>query len=135
MGHGLVGSSKEKGRIGEEVAVRYLKKKGYHILDRNALYYQKEGPANSEIDIVAKKDGCIVFVEVKTSFTGSGKTRIAPEERVDIRKRKHIHRGLERWLMSHRVPLDARCRVDVLGITIDALRKKARVSHFENIAI
>lgn len=48
------------GIIGEKIAQGYLINKGYKILQTN--YYTKKG----EIDIIAKKDKTIVFVEVKT---------------------------------------------------------------------
>lgn len=51
------------GYRGESYAAEYLTRKGYEILDRN--YSCKQG----EIDIVAKKDGLIAFVEVKSRKT------------------------------------------------------------------
>jgi putative endonuclease len=50
------------GKYGEDVAVTYLKKIGYTILDRNFRL------RNGEIDIIAidKKEQTLVFVEVKT---------------------------------------------------------------------
>lgn len=48
------------GNIGEDLAVKYLQKLGYRILERN---YRIKG---GEIDIVALDKGYLVFVEVKT---------------------------------------------------------------------
>lgn len=48
------------GRRGEDLAVRYLKKKGYKIIERN---YRTR---NGEVDIIAKYKGRVVFIEVKT---------------------------------------------------------------------
>ena len=48
------------GDIGENIACHFLKKRGFEILDRN--YSRKWG----ELDIVAKKDSIIHFVEVKS---------------------------------------------------------------------
>lgn len=53
-------NAKETGRSGETTAAQYLCKKGYIIKERN---FTRPG---GEIDIIAEKDGCIVFVEVKT---------------------------------------------------------------------
>ena len=52
-------SNRDKGRIGEEKAVKYLKHRLYKILEIN---YSK---SIGEIDIIAKKGSYIVFVEVK----------------------------------------------------------------------
>ena len=51
---------KELGAKGEEIAVRYLKSRGYRILERN--YRIKLG----EIDIIAEQGADLVFIEVKT---------------------------------------------------------------------
>ena len=47
------------GAQGEDIAIDYLRRKGYVILDRN----WRSG--HREIDIVARKDDTVVFVEVK----------------------------------------------------------------------
>lgn len=54
---------RREGSIGESEAVRFLKSKGYKILQRN--YRTKFG----EIDLITKKKGCYVFVEVKRRRT------------------------------------------------------------------
>ncbi len=71
------------GSCGEDIASEYLRDNDYEILKRN--YSFKFG----EIDIIAKKDGCIVFVEVKTRKNALyGR----PSEYVDFRKQKRIKR-------------------------------------------
>ena len=50
---------RRQGDKAEERAAKYLKDKGYKILKRNYLC------PLGEVDIIAKKDGAIVFVEVK----------------------------------------------------------------------
>jgi len=57
--------NKKIGKLGEDIGVKYLKNKGYKILDRNfekRVVSMKFG----EIDIIAKKDKTIIFCEVKT---------------------------------------------------------------------
>ena len=56
-------SRKEVGAIGENVAAEYLKRHGFSIRDRN--YVKKTG----ELDIIAKKEDTLHFVEVKTILT------------------------------------------------------------------
>ena len=55
-------TTKEIGDFGENLAVRFLKKRHYKVLNRNLHF------SHNELDIVAlnKKDNVIVFVEVKT---------------------------------------------------------------------
>jgi putative endonuclease len=70
-----------KGKWGEELAACYLRDKGYQIVFRN--FYSKYG----ELDIVAKKNNSLIFVEVKTrtqDYYG------IPAEAVDARKRRHM---------------------------------------------
>ncbi|MBI2040320.1 YraN family protein [Candidatus Microgenomates bacterium] len=56
-------TTKPKGNYGEDLACEYLKKHGYKILERN---FRIRG---GEIDIVAKDDDYLVFVEVKTRWS------------------------------------------------------------------
>ena len=53
-------SSKEKGDLGEEAALKYLIQNGYEILDRN--FRTRYG----EIDIIGKDKDYIAFIEVKS---------------------------------------------------------------------
>jgi putative endonuclease len=72
------------GPLGERVAARHLRRRGYHILARN---YRAPG---GEIDLVASDDGTLVFVEVKArSAIGYG----TPQEAVDERKQSRIRRA------------------------------------------
>ena len=48
------------GKMGEALACKYLEAKGYEILEVN--FHSRFG----EVDIIAKKEKCIMFVEVKT---------------------------------------------------------------------
>jgi len=58
----MFANTKEYGNHSEDRAVLYLKEDGYEIVERN-FYAKKFG----EIDIIAKKDGVLHFVEVKSS--------------------------------------------------------------------
>lgn len=72
----------ELGRIGEELAVDYLIDKGYSILAMNWNLHH-----GCELDIIAKKDECIHFVEVKTRRTAF---RTTPEQAINYKKFQHI---------------------------------------------
>jgi putative endonuclease len=71
----------DKGKWGEELAANYLRERGYQIVFRN--FYSKYG----ELDIVAKRDHVLVFVEVKTRTQDTFGT---PGESVNQQKRKHM---------------------------------------------
>lgn len=65
----------DSGNYGEDAVEKYLKTNGYRIIDRNWKTKQ------CEIDIIAKKDRCVYFVEVKYRFSpdqGEGFDYITP---------------------------------------------------------
>lgn len=100
-------ASREIGAAFEEKAAMYLKEKGYHILDRN--YISPFG----EIDLIAKKDGYLIFAEVKYRITDrSGH----PLEVVDDRKKKRICKTAAFYCMKKRVSAETPMRFDVIGI-------------------
>ena len=73
--------TRAKGRKGEEIAGRALLHEGYEILCRN---YRR---AMGEIDIIAARDGCVYFVEVKAK---SSALFGSPAESVNQAKRRRI---------------------------------------------
>ena len=77
----MLNQRQQFGKESESLAVRYLKKNGYKILEQN--YRNKLG----EIDIIAKEKGVLVFVEVKarkTLFYGSPKWAVTPKKQRKI---------------------------------------------------
>ncbi len=97
------------GRIGEKIAVKYLKKHGYKIIERN--FKLKCG----EIDIVAKEGEYICFIEVKTRTSNSF---AEPYEAVDYKKQKKLYRLAEIWLSMHKLH-NALCRFDIVSILLN----------------
>ena len=95
----------ELGKWGETTAASYLINQGLEILKRN---YRCE---YGEIDLIAKEDETIVFVEVKTR---SSSTYGLPEEAVDAAKQEHIVASAENYLMENSFNED--WRVDVISI-------------------
>lgn len=84
-------TSREIGNIGETAVCKFLLNNGYEILDRN---YTIRG---GEIDIVAKKDDCIAFVEVKTRKQDS----IQPgEEAITNEKQQHMIKTAYRFMQT-----------------------------------
>lgn len=80
------------GDRGEVAACGFLKEKGYKILDKN--YKCKIG----EIDVVAKREGRLAFIEVKTR---TGPRFGMPQEAVDRKKQEKIFK-LAQWYMKEK---------------------------------
>ena len=115
-------NTKEIGAFGEDAACEYLEENDYEILERN--FSLKTG----EIDIIAEKDDCTVFVEVKTrknNFYGE------PSEAVNWQKQEHIRRTALLYLNS----LDTEIRFDVIEvfyrITKDGF-EASKINHIRN---
>jgi putative endonuclease len=124
-------NSKKIGELGEKIAEKFLKKKGYKILDKNYISRFVTGPQRGEIDIIAKKGDLITFFEVKT-LQDKG-FFIAPEEKVDSQKRRKIEKMMESWLIEKKIPFETPWQIDIVAIRIDLKSKKARINHFKNI--
>ena len=124
--------AKEIGKLGEKIAEKYLKKKGYKILDKNYSPNFISGPQRGEIDIIAKRGDVISFIEVKT-LTENNKFAISPEEKVNFSKQRKIEKAAESWLMKKKIPLNSKWQIDVIAIKIDLNFKKAKIRYFTNI--
>jgi putative endonuclease len=97
------------GRRGERDAERYLKRRGYRILDRNFR------AAGAEIDLIATEGGSLVFIEVKARRSVASGT---PQEAVDGRKQRRIRRAAEIYVArehAHDLPI----RFDVVAILMN----------------
>lgn len=99
-------TAKQVGSGGEDLAVRYLQSKDYEIIDRNYRW------ARGEIDIIARVDDTLVFVEVKTA---RGANFGSPETWVDPRKQSQIAQVAQRYLQEKNIE-QANCRFDVVAI-------------------
>lgn len=107
------------GQTGEKLAADYLKKHGFKLLAQN--YKTKIG----EIDLLAKNNGDIVIVEVKTKSTnrfGEG------FEMVNFFKRRKLLQLAK--LAQIKYP-DKTVRIDV--VSVDLSGEKPKIEHFKNI--
>jgi putative endonuclease len=98
------------GRQGEELAVRYLERRGYAILARN--YRTPLG----ELDLIARDRRHLLFIEVKTRRSAAFGV---PAEAVGIRKQRQILRAAQWYLATARHP-DLQPRFDVIAIIAGA---------------
>jgi len=102
-------ASSKLGRQGEKAAVKFLKKNGYRIIEKN--FHTKAG----EIDIIAEQEKVLVFVEVKTR---SGSRWGHPVEALTAHKQKKIASIASSFLAKHKIQ-DRECRFDVVSILGD----------------
>ncbi|MCD8148911.1 MAG: YraN family protein [Clostridiales bacterium] len=101
------------GSLHEARVADWLKRHGYRILARN--FRCRFG----EIDIIAKRDGCISFVEVKYRSSDS---HGSPQEAVDFRKQQRISNAASYYLYARRYPMDTPCRFDVAAVSGEEIR-------------
>ncbi len=101
---------REIGNIGEDLAVKYLKKNKYRIIERNFNV-----PKIGEIDIIAKDKDYLVFVEVRLRKSTSHGTAA---ETIDIYKQKRIIKAALTFMKQHNV-CDVSARFDVVEVTGD----------------
>lgn len=116
-------TKRDIGYAGEIAVCNFLRKNGYDILKRN---YTIRG---GEIDIIARKNDCIAFVEVKTRKSGAV---CSGEEAVTKTKQKNIIRTAKRYFSTLEKPCNARFDVAVVEMNGVEIRKvKYYVSAFD----
>lgn len=110
-----------RGRLGEDLAANYLAAHGYTIAARN--FRTRHG----EIDIIARKDGFVAFVEVKLRAN----TRFGlPREAVTHAKQQKLILAAEAWLAEH--PDAGQPRFDVIEIVLAGREAPSAIRHLEN---
>jgi len=133
------GIKNQIGAYGEQIAVNYLRNKGFVVLDVN--YLKKWG----ELDIVARETlenkQIIHFVEVKT-VSYETKAALAkavthetwsPEDNVHFKKIQRMNRTIESWLAEHDCDLD--WQIDIAAVRIVPHEKYASVKYIPNIIL
>jgi putative endonuclease len=105
------------GILAEDLAVEYLKKKGYKILDRNFRFKK------NEIDIIAEKDNLIIITEVKARSTDAF---ILPQEAVTKTKIRSIVFAANHYLEEFNK--DNEVRFDIITVLPDD-KKKLVIEH------
>jgi putative endonuclease len=146
------------GRLGEEIAVAHLERRGFAILDRNAR------TRRGEIDVVAFDGAVLAFVEVKTrrvhataARAGAATARStasdpapdtsgsaivepaavlapspAPLEGLRHRQRMRLRRLATAWLQDHSpTPRARELRFDAIGVLVDEHDRLLRLDHVE----
>ncbi|HMI06182.1 MAG TPA: YraN family protein [Flavobacterium sp.] len=95
----------ELGKLGEELAVKFLRKDGYEILETNWVFQK------AEIDIIAQKDNVLAVVEVKTrSSIDFG----LPQDFVKPKKIQLLVKAVNEFVIQN--DLDVEVRFDIISI-------------------
>jgi putative endonuclease len=113
---------RETGALGEKIAGEFLGKNGYVILEKN--YRCPEG----EIDIIAKQEETLVFIEVRTKRSWSFGS---PEESITSMKKERLRALAERYGQEHE-DLPSTWRIDVVAIQMGEDNKVRRIEIIEN---
>lgn len=122
---------KEAGKIGEQIAADFLKKRGFRIVARN---FSKPW---GEIDIIAEKGGILRFVEVKTlTFrylpdVSRENNHYRPEEQAHSAKLKRVARTAEMYMNANNDQREY--QIDVIGVFLDKNKRLARCRFFEQV--
>ena len=104
---------------GEGIACQYLSNTGYRILHTR---YRIEG---IEIDIIARKEDILVFVEVKTRRSDALES---PQDAVDIKKQHRMIRAANAYMQDYEEDLSI--RFDIIAIVTNA--NHSRIDHIED---
>ena len=125
-------STQPLGQLGEDIASKFLQRKGFTIVAKN--YRKKWG----ELDIIAQKEGVLHFVEVKTI---SHSTRIEnvthetdfhrPEDNVHPAKLKRMQRAIETYIAEK--DFEGEWVVDVVAIELNLTDKVGKCRFLSNV--
>lgn len=110
------------GVIGEDMAARFLKSRGYEILERNFR------TVFGEIDIIARRSGITVFAEVKTRLSSS---LGPPFLSVTRQKQAHMARSALCYLKMRGV-VHSNWRIDVISVKLRNMKEAESIEVIEN---
>ena len=95
----------ELGEKGEQLAVEYLLKNGYAIVEKNYRFLK------AEVDIIAQKENVLICVEVKTRSTIDFGN---PQDFVNPKKIKLLVAAMDHFVVEN--DLDVEVRFDIIAI-------------------
>lgn len=108
------------GSRSERAAARYLRRAGLRVLARNVT------TPHGEIDLIALHDGCVVFVEVRST---SSEDTSRPAESVDREKQRRLTDAALDYLRRRNL-LGYPARFDVLAISWPEGQREPSIEHF-----
>ncbi len=118
----MTASRRRLGRKGEDIARRKLESDGYSVLHANYRV------GRLEIDLVAEKDGVLVFVEVRTR---KGRGFGPPEESITPAKQAHLVDAAQAYLLANGATTRD-WRIDVVVLNLGSNGRVLRLDVIEN---
>ena len=116
---GIMAQHNELGKKGEELAVGFLLKNGYKILERNYIFQK------AEVDIIARKEDTLAVVEVKTRSTNYFGN---PEDFLKPEQIKNLVKAVNEYVTVY--DLDVEVRFDIISIIKE--KQGFNIEHLEN---
>lgn len=125
------------GKLGEDTATNFLKKKGLSVIEKN--YWKPYG----EIDIVARENKLVRFIEVKTvSYSRAenqvqksadfSRETIRPEDNMHPQKMRRLQRVIEAYVFSHET---GDWVFDLICVYVDKKTRSASVKWIKDIIL
>jgi putative endonuclease len=131
------------GQKGEDEAAKYLKNKGFSVLDRN---YRKPW---GELDIIAKKGEWLYFIEVKTVTRATPEASpqaprglasgdypsdfYEPEDNIHPWKIKRLSRAINTYLLEKKIDDEADWQIDSIAVYLNNRGELLKIEHLEDI--
>jgi putative endonuclease len=116
----MTAANQQFGELGERIAERWLRRRGWRVLQRRFR------SGHRDIDLVVERDGTVVFVEVKAR---RGREFGDPVEAVNWSKQKELARSASVWIDRHGRPSES-YRFDVVGVLVEG--ERVRIRHVPN---
>lgn len=121
----ILTEKRKVGNIGENAAVKFLKKNKFKIIERNYV------AVNSEIDIIAENKTTVIFVEVKTRTLGhENRNEARPASSVTPEKQRKIIAAAKYFLGTYFE--EKRVRFDIIEVYLDENKKAQKILHLES---
>ena len=117
---------RDRGALGERLAVEHLERRGYRVVDRN--FRTRHG----ELDIVAADRRALIFCEVKTRVAGGRSGPAGPLDAIGSDKRRRLRALAREWLTStDDRPWRPYLRFDAIGVTLSPRGELLALEHVE----
>ncbi len=121
----------EIGKIGESITKTFLVKHGFSVMETN--YRTRCG----EIDIIAKKDNKLRFIEVKSikvrDFDHLDGLSVQPEDNLTFAKWSKFAISVQTYLRHKSVPQETKWQIDLACVYINTETREGKVKLLENI--